>query len=487
MGIRDRLVASHFALVLIIVLLIGLVSVGLVRGFILRSSESTLRDQAEQVAGLIDARAFFLDQRPTGLTGAPLARLVSLLTSADFLVVNSEGEVLLGSERLVSLAGGQFQPGLVREVLSEGKTSSATFGDPLGRLSVVAAAPVVLKSGRAIGAVILLRPVTEVARTTSRLLVFFVLASLVGLGLSLALSFFLARTLTRPLYDLQKASARVAAGDFDQRIEVRSEDELGQTAASFNAMASRLGELHRERQDLYASVSHELRTPVTSIKGFAQALEDNVGEPEERRRHLAIIQEEATRLERLVSDLFQLSRLEGGQVSLELKTVDLARLAGNAVDRYRSRADTSKVELSFATAGLTGPGDRTGQLPVKGDPDRLNQVLSNLIENALRFTPEGGRIEVRAERAGDAAVVRVADTGPGIPEGDLERVFDRFYTVDRSRARSRGGTGLGLAIAKEIVRAHGGHIRAERRPEGGTLLSFSLPLLSGPTESGGGM
>jgi len=482
MGIRDRLVASHFTLVLVIVVLIGLVSLGLVRGFILRSAEETLRGQAVEVAGLLGPRAFF-GQRLPDLNGTAVARFVSKLTSADFLVVDSQGEVLLGSERLMSLAGQRFRPEFIRQVLSEGRTVSTTFSDPLGRLSVVAASPVVLRGGTTAGAVILLRPVTEVARTTSRLLAFFVLASLVGLGLSLLLSLLLARTLTRPLHELRKAAARVAAGDFDQRIDVASNDELGQTAASFNAMASRLGELQRERQVLYASVSHELRTPVTSIKGFAQALKDNVGGAEERRRHLAIIQEEASRLERLVNDLFQLSRLESGQVGMETETVDLVALVRDAALRYRAEAGEAGIDFRV-TPDEAGAARGAGlRLEVSGDRDRLKQVLSNLIENALRFTPEGGRVDVAVERSGPQAVVRVADTGPGIPEEDLERVFDRFYTVDRSRARSKGGTGLGLAIAREIVRAHGGRIWAERRPEGGTLFAFSLPLKTGPADS----
>ena len=474
MSIRERLVLSHFILVLLVVFLIGVLSLGLVRNFVLRSTTATLVEQAEQISGVLDARASVFEQRAAGLALRPLVRLVSQLTAADLLFLGPDGRVLIGSERLASLAGVLFADGqeTVRRAMAEGRTLSNTFRDPLGRLSVVAVSPV-QRAGRTVGAVVLVKPVTEVTRTLTRLFLLFVLSSLAGLALSLVVSFIIARKLTRPLAALEGAAAKVAAGCFDHRVPVESDDELGRVARSFNRMARRLGEFHRERQHLYASVSHELRTPVTSIRGFAQALKDNVGGSEDRQRHLDIILEETERLERLVSDLFQLARLEAGQVTFEWRTVDLAEVARDSVRKYQPRAQAARVTMTFEEEEGGGP------LEVRGDPDRLDQVLSNLVENALRFTPEGGRIVVRAFREGGDEggdnVVSVGDSGPGIPEKDLERVFDRFYTVERSRARAKAGTGLGLAIARQIVEAHGGRIWAGRSPEGGALLSFALP------------
>lgn len=471
MGIRGRLALSHFFLVLAVVLLIGLVIVGRVRAFIIKAATATLEQQAEQVAGVIDRGSVAPGGRAGGLGGAALARLVSRLAAADFLIVDTDGRVVSSSERLARFSGSVFESGAVSRALAEDKTVSATFRDPLGRLSVIAVAPVTARGGgAAIGAVALVRPVTEVTQSTRRLFWLLVEASLIGLLLSLVVSLLLARGLTRPLLALEGAADKVARGDFSQRVPVQTEDELGRVAASFNAMAERLGELERERRDLYASVSHELRTPVTSIKGFAQALEDNVGGPDERRRHVAIILEEASRLERLVNDLFQLARLEAGQVKFEWRALDLASLSAGVAGKYEPQARAAGVTLTADTSGA-GPG-----LPVRGDPDRLTQVLSNLLDNALRFTPDGGRVAVRCGREGKRATVAVGDSGPGIPPEDLERVFDRFYTVDRSRARNKGGTGLGLAIAKEIIQAHGGQIWAGRAPEGGALLTFALPL-----------
>lgn len=501
MSIRGRLTASHFILTLVVVLLIGLVSLGGLRRLILTSASKTLTAQAVQVAEVIDRRWTVLRgdrqlgtaaERVAGLGTQALAKLVSQLTAADFAVLDPSGRILFSSERLGRFSGSAFRSAVVDQALTQGKAGSATLRDLLGRLSVVAAAPVTGAPGD-IGAVALVRPVGEVTQTTRRYLVLIIESLLIGLALSLLASFLLARGLMRPLLALEAAATRVAAGDFGQRVPVESDDELGQVALSFNAMSERLGALQRERQELYASVSHELRTPVTSIKGFAQALDDNVGSPEDKRRHVAIILEEASRLERLVNDLFQLARLEAGQVSFEWQMVDLAALAAGAVDKYRPQAARSGVRLDLEGPEAPGAGE-VGSISVRGDPDRLSQVLANLLENALRFTPGGGRIVVRVARAenerGEAcagkALVTVADSGPGIPGDDLGRVFDRFYTVDRSRARTKGGTGLGLAIVKEIAEAHGGRVWAGRAPEGGALLSLTLPLGPDQRETGGG-
>ncbi len=500
MGIRGRLTASHFILTLVVILLIGLVTLGGLRRIILTSASKTLTAQAVQVAEVIDRRwSIFRGDRQrgsaaegvAGLGAQALAKLVSQLTAADFAILDPSGRILFSSERLGRFSGAALSSIVVDQALSEGKAGSATLRDLLGRLSVVAVAPVTGSSGE-VGAVALVRPVGEVTQTTRRYLVLIVESLLIGLALSLLASFLLARGLTRPLLALEAAATRVAAGDFGQRVPVESGDELGRVASSFNAMAERLGALRRERQELYASVSHELRTPVTSIKGFAQALDDNVGSVEDRRRHVGIIIEEASRLERLVNDLFQLARLEAGQVTFEWRAVDLAALVAGVVERYRPEADRVGVRLDLENPKTPGRG-RVGPLIVRGDPDRLTQVLANLLENALRFTPRGGRVGVHIARAENEAdegagslLVTVADTGPGIPGKDLGRVFDRFYTVDRSRARTKGGTGLGLAIVKEIIEAHGGRVWAGRAPEGGALLSFTLPLGPEQSETGGG-
>lgn len=228
----------------------------------------------------------------------------------------------------------------------------------------------------------------------------------------------------------------------------------------------------RLRRELTANVSHELRTPLTSIKGFAETLLGGAMADETAcRRFLTIIDGEATRLMKLVDDLMDLSRLESRAVSMEPSAVRLDDLVAEALSRMRPQAEGHRIALRAAS---------TQAVVAMADRDRILQVITNLLDNAIKFTPEGGTVEVTVGITGGEAVVSVADTGRGIPADDLTRIFDRFYRVDRSRSRGAGGTGLGLAIAKYIVEAHGGRIAVTSRVNAGSTFTFTLPRLSPP-------
>ncbi len=236
--------------------------------------------------------------------------------------------------------------------------------------------------------------------------------------------------------------------------------------------ATELRRTERLRRELTANVSHELRTPLTSIKGFTETLLDGAMRDEATcRRFLTIIQSEVDRLVKLVDDLLDLSRLESRHVTLDLQPVDVGALAAHTADKLRPLADAGGLTLLVqAPPGVVAPADR----------DRLEQVLTNLIDNALKYTPPGGRVEVSVVPRGEEVEVTVSDTGRGIPPEDLPHVFERFYRVDRSRTRGSGGTGLGLAIARHIVEAHGGRISVRSRPGEGTTFTVTLPRNGGP-------
>lgn len=228
-----------------------------------------------------------------------------------------------------------------------------------------------------------------------------------------------------------------------------------------------LRQSERLRRELTANVSHELRTPLTSIKGFAETLlAGAMADEETRRRFLTIIDSEADRLVKLVDDLMDLSRLESKRVALELRAVDVGELVSQTVDKLRPLAESANLDLHEETPrGIV----------VSADADRLEQVVTNLIDNALKYTPAGGRIDVAVYAQNGEVALSVSDTGRGIPPEDLPRVFERFYRSDRSRTRVSGGTGLGLAIAKHIVEAHGGHISVRSRLNEGTTFVVTLP------------
>jgi two-component system phosphate regulon sensor histidine kinase PhoR len=221
------------------------------------------------------------------------------------------------------------------------------------------------------------------------------------------------------------------------------------------------------RRDFVANVSHELRTPLTAIRGYVEALADGETDEGEHQRFLAIITRHTDRMERLVKDLLRLARLDAGQETLDLARCEtralLQAVVADLMPAIESRRQ--RVEVSVAAGADT----------MSADPAKLHDALRNLVANAGTYAPEGTTIRINAARAGRSVAIAVSDEGPGIPEEDLPRVFERFYRVDKSRARDPGGTGLGLAIVKHLVELHGGEVRAENRPEGGATVTLTIP------------
>lgn len=293
-----------------------------------------------------------------------------------------------------------------------------------------------------------------------------VIATLSATGLALILGILLTRALTRPVRELTEATQAVAAGGLGLQVEVRSKDELGQLAASFNRMSTDLAQARDLRRQLTADVAHELRTPLTLILGHAEALSEGILPASSE--NLRLVHEEALRLSRMVDDLRILSRAEAGELPLTLGPVQPETLAKASVAKHASAAAQSQIALELKA---------DPPLPiVQGDADRLTQVLDNLLENALRHTPPGGVIKVRLSSSTDSLRFEVQDSGAGVAPEDLPKVFERFYRADAARSRDTGGSGLGLAIARSIVEAHGGRIGVES-PEGeGARFWFDLPL-----------
>jgi signal transduction histidine kinase len=290
-------------------------------------------------------------------------------------------------------------------------------------------------------------------------------AASVGL-LALILGSLLFRQITSPLRSVSRAAEAIAAGQLGRRVEVDSRDEIGRLAQSFNHMAESLAQAEVQRRNMVADIAHELRTPLTVVQGGLEAMLDGVYEVS--LENIASLHQQTALLSRLVADLRDLALAEAGQLKLDWQLVGLEELAAQANEGLLGQAQDKGVTLRV---------DAQQELPqIRGDEGRLQQVLFNLLSNALRHTPTGGAITTRLESKGDRIVVSVQDTGSGIPPEDLPHVFDRFYRVDRSRGRSTGGSGLGLTIAKRIVEAHGGQIWADSWLGAGSTFSFSLRL-----------
>ena len=287
--------------------------------------------------------------------------------------------------------------------------------------------------------------------------------ALAGAAIALGLVQLLARGTTSPLREMAAAAQAMAGGDYSARVATStSVAEVRRLATSFNEMAEQLAEVDRFRRDLVANAAHELRTPITVITAAAENLVDGIDEPTPERMNLLLVQ--AERLGRLVNQLLDLSRLESGVVPLERRRVVLAELL---------RETAAAIDIRGGSVGVILDVD--ADTSVMGDEERLRQVVTNLSENALRHSPAGSSITLRAHSDGDTAVLEVEDLGPGIPSEEASRVFDRFYRLDAARSADDGGAGLGLSIVKWVVELHRGTIRPEPADGGGCRMVVRLP------------
>jgi signal transduction histidine kinase len=288
-------------------------------------------------------------------------------------------------------------------------------------------------------------------------------ASVLAVVASVILAIVLGRMLARPLAEIGGAARRIADGDYAARVPREGPEELASLADSFNQMAASLERQESMRRDFIANAAHELRTPLTNLQGYLEALRDGVITAD--RATYESLHEEADRLVRLSRSLDALAEGDAGTSPPQAVELDLAAAIGSALEL---------ATPSIERAGLQLTVEVPATLPARADPDRLAQVLANLLSNAVRYTPPGGAVTVRAERRPGDVLVSVLNTGDGIPPDDLDRVFDRFYRVEKSRDRARGGAGIGLAIVKQLVEQGGGRVGAESR-DGLTRFWFSVP------------
>jgi signal transduction histidine kinase len=280
------------------------------------------------------------------------------------------------------------------------------------------------------------------------------------------ITLFLAGRIVRPVEQLTEAAQRMEKGDLSVRVVVDSDDEIGRLAHAFNAMAGGLEQQEQLRRNMVGDVAHELRTPLTNLRGYLEAARDGLLAPDGG--FVDNLYEETMLLQRLVADLQDLAQAEAGQLALARRPAALDGIVEHAVAALRPQADAK---------GITLRADLPPELPrVDVDPERIGQVLRNLLSNAVAHTPAGGQISVSAAAGEGEVFVSVRDTGTGIPAEHLPYVFDRFYRADKSRARETGGAGLGLAIVKQLVLAHGGAVSATSEPGRGSTFNFTLPV-----------
>jgi two-component system, OmpR family, sensor histidine kinase BaeS len=382
----------------------------------------------------------------------------SMMNKVAMEVVDNDGRVVAKSA-----------PDLTVSPMRPGKPSVMGLSVPKPALKRETVKMPIIAEGRRVGTVFI-TPQTESAslvedqqfrRAINSSLVFGgLLAALVALGLS----FLISTWLTRPLGLIAKAAKRMEGGDLSQRVELNTKDEIGQLGEAFNHLAMALQRQGELRKNLTADVAHELRTPLAVIRSHIEAFMDGVMVPDAQQ--LESIHQEIMRLGRLIDDLGELARAEGGKLRLDKKPIDVSELAGCAAAALAPLFEERQVTLRTKTSE-----------PVVGvyDEDKLKQVIVNLLSNAAKFTPPGGRVGLKVDGGSDEALITIIDTGVGIDEESLPFIFERFYRVDKSRNRSTGGSGIGLTIAAELVKAHGGKIEVGSKPGAGSIFTVKLP------------
>jgi len=295
---------------------------------------------------------------------------------------------------------------------------------------------------------------------------FLIWGALLAIAVALLLTLFMSRRILAPVKGLTETARQLGKGDFSQRVQTTDRGEIGELSRAFNSMADDLERAEQMKRNMVADIAHELRTPLSNIRGYLEAVRDGVKKPDTDTIHS--LEEEASLLSRLIDDLQELSLAEAGELTLVRQEEDVAILVRQVV---------AAVEDYVSAKGLSLTVELPDKLPpVSIDSHRIGQVLRNLLENAIVHTGAGGTITVAARQREDGIEVAVSDTGEGIPPEDLPNVFERFYRVDKSRARATGGSGLGLTIAKRLIEAHGSSIEAYSEPGKGSRFTFILPI-----------
>ena len=448
-SLRFRLVAS-FTLVI-------LVLISSVFFFIYRTTQAEIRQFEEQVDQMLAARMgvelshYYLQQgdwkgiQPFVEQWGNLYGQRIILTDANGIVVaDSEGDLL----------GELYAPD------SPGRSLSLSLSSPgQAGAGVIGTLHITPKSSSGVSFTSLQILFKAIGR-------FFIWGGLIAVAIALVMTFFLSRRILAPVKALTSAARQLGRGDFSQRVQVKDRSELGELADTFNSMASDLEQAEQLQRNMVADVAHELRTPLSNLRGYLEAVRDGVIKPDADT--IRSLDEEAALLSRLVDDLQELSLAEAGELKLVCQAEDIGELIKQTV---------AGLQVQATTKGLSVSVDLPDTLPaVNIDSHRISQVLRNLLENALAHTAEGGTISVTARQQERWVEVSVIDTGEGIPAEDLPNIFERFYRVDKSRARATGGSGLGLTIARRLVEAHGGKIEAQSELGKGSRFSFTVPI-----------
>jgi signal transduction histidine kinase len=459
-SLRTRLALLFAGTLLLATVIAGAASIRLYQSY---NRDQTASDLRKQVIGTADyfSRATFAygahnHQAPTAFTVDQLQHICSCRLLWD-------GSVPLfpSNSQLLQFAGTGTK--LDWKHMKRGETRTFQFVPPRDSRTYIGAAAPLTVDGLPLGAVVMAKPLADVNSAWTKVAGRVAIGTAIGLFVAFILATLVARRITRPLKEIGAAADRVARGDLEVHVagDDTADDELGQLAHRFQGMVNRLREVDELERNFLMRVTHELRTPVTAISGHVQAMNEGLVGPEDLDASLGAVGEEVRRIGRLVDDLLDLTRLEAHQFRLVREEVGLEALLEQAATSFRDRARANDVNFDALTAGAP---------TILSDGDRVLQIVTNLLDNAFRWTPRKGTVTLSYAAANGTTAIHISDTGPGIPAADQDAVFHPFYS-----RRGEGGTGLGLSIGRELAHALGGRLTVDSEPGQGTTFTLSLP------------
>ena len=392
----------------------------------------------------------------------------SRFTKSDILVMNRDGEVF------ESTCGIDSVPDEIMECIDTDEviTLKSTFNNYYDHKVISVAFPLHYKSN-VIGAIIFNRHVSDLNKSVMEMMLMFLLSSCFAILIAFILVYYQAKKISAPIVEINKAARNIASGSFSERVQVTSQDEIGQLASTFNFMASSIEKSDKQRQRFISDVSHELRTPMTSISGFVQGMLDGTIDDSSRNDYLKIVLDESTRLTKLVNDMLEMSKMQSDQFRLDISEFDIVNLICTTLISLEAKIEAAQLDVNVDF--------RPDKLITLGDKDQIKRVLLNLIDNAVKFSYKNTTIEIKTWVEGGKAHVSVSNTGDGLSEADCKNIFDRFFKTDSSRTKDKSGAGLGLSLVQNIIRLHNEKISVKSEPsEDGashlTTFEFTLEM-----------
>lgn len=441
--------------------------------------KNNVRDVANTTSTVLSSGRMSADAEGAVVMLCNNLRTISKAVDSDFFIVGTSGKVILCQDMLsndfqvdsngsCSIHGDyEFSDDVLKKVAKGSFFEVSNLDGMFEQKHIVAAEPI-LVSGKTVAYSFCVQPATYgIESYVLDILKMFLFSSLFAFLLCFVAVYILTYNLTKPLRQMSKATKRYSIGDFSPRIDVKGRDELASLCSEFNSMATSLSILESSRRSFVANISHELKTPMTTIGGFIDGILDGTIPPDQREHYLQIVSDEVKRLSRLVVAMLNMSKIEAGEIQVHRSDFDITELIFSTMLSFEQAIESKNVDVK----GL----DMLSSTTVSADRDMLHQVIYNLVDNAVKFTPNGGEITVQLNSSDKKVTFSIRNSGMGISSEETSKIFERFYKVDKSRSYDVKGAGLGLYIVKTIIEMHGGQIQVQSEDGKYTEFIFSIP------------